>query len=118
MCDFLKRRRKEVSFRLQYPFGQKTEGAEAQETLDQITLQLDAESELLQLREAAAYKYWDRAEGLHISVVKKLDKCLWPWSKEPHPKEKRTEDEDGLDWPYHEDVYPQGGDESFYVLDK
>ena len=120
MCDFLKRRKKDVSFRLQYPWGQEQEKVEARSRLEKINTQLKEELNLLRLRGAAADRHWDPAPAMDVAMVKKLDQCIWSWSKKPHPAEKRTDDEDGLDWSYYENVYPKGSEEfdNFYGLDK
>ena len=61
-CRFLRGQRKDLIFRLKYPFGQAHEEQEAEKRLADITERLEYESDLLARRREAAYRHWQEGK--------------------------------------------------------
>ena len=119
-CRLISVNQRDLNFRLQYKFYQDHEEQETRHRLAEVTKRLEEELQLLGKRRDAAERQWKKAKTIIPETdIAKLDKCVWHWSRNPHPEEDRSQ-EDGMDWPYHENVYPNGPEDydRFYDLDK
>ena len=94
---YLENRRKELNFRLKYPFGQDSERDETRKKLEEVLNEFRNTTHLLSERRRIAEPHWRSAKAMDDETTTNLNKSIWHWSRDPRRNEDLAQ-EGGMDW--------------------